>query len=302
MTDQSRSGSISAQDEVDFEPVFNPHIYRKNEAFQAFDEAALRDHFYRHGIAEGRIAADSSVRDHFVARAGAYEKILEIGPFCNPILKGPNVKYFDVLDGAALERRAKKVGYPIVEVPAIDFVSPSGDLSIIDETFDLVISSHVVEHQPDLIHHLNAVCDILKPSGFYFLLIPDKRYCFDYFIDQSGLPEICAAHADGRTVHSLQSVIEHRALITHNDCGRHWQGDHTDGDYFKDRDLRIRAAIDEYEKSEGAYIDVHAWQFTPQSFEFIIASLKRLKLIALSPLRVYHTPRGCNEFTAILKK
>ncbi|MDY8108870.1 methyltransferase domain-containing protein [Fulvimarina sp. 2208YS6-2-32] len=302
MNDRPSSHASHVTTEDPFEPVFNPDVYRRQEGFHALDDASLERHFHAHGIAEGRLGADNSLRENFVSLASVYDTILEIGPFCNPLITDPKVRYFDVLDSAALEARAKEVGYPIVEIPKIDYVSPSGDLSIVDETFDLVISSHCVEHQPDLIGHLNAVAEILADGGHYFLLIPNKKYCFDYFIDQSRLEEICSAHADRRRTHSLASVIEHRALITHNDCARHWVGDHADGDYFTGRTEAIRKAIEEYDTSDGAYIDVHAWQFTPQSFELIIAMLKELSLISLEPVRVYNTPRGRNEFTAILAK
>ncbi|UXN58750.1 hypothetical protein [Phyllobacterium zundukense] len=38
--------------------------------------------------------------------------VLEIGPFTNPVYRGKNVKYFDVLDKHGLLDRAARIGYP----------------------------------------------------------------------------------------------------------------------------------------------------------------------------------------------
>jgi predicted SAM-dependent methyltransferase len=70
------------------------------------------------------------------------------------------------------------------------------------EQFDIAFSSHVIEHTLDFIKHLNQVCDILKNNGHYFLFVPDKRYCFDYFSPESTMPDgktrpLEHGHSDG---------------------------------------------------------------------------------------------------------
>jgi len=106
--------------------------------------------------------------------------ILEIGPFLNPMLVGEGIKYFDILDLAGLEERAKKVGYPeILKVP-IDYVSPSGDLSVISEQgeFSLVVSSNVLLNQLNLVHHLKQVGNLLKDGGYYAMNVSMiAEYC-----------------------------------------------------------------------------------------------------------------------------
>ncbi len=160
--------------------------------------------------------------------ASQSSRVLEIGPFCNPCMTGRNVRYFDVLDRAGLLKRAAEQGYLVVSAPKIDFVSPVGDLSVVDATFDAVVSSHCIEHQPDLVAHLAEVARILEPGGRYFLLVPDKRFCFDHFLAPSTVAGVVDAWKEGRKVHRLASVLEHRALTTHNDTARHWAGDHAD--------------------------------------------------------------------------
>jgi hypothetical protein len=117
-------------------------------------------------------------------------------------------------------------------------------------------------------------------------------------LKDSNVAEVIEAHKQSRERHTLQSVIEHRALTTHNDPVTHWSGAH--GEEGIDS-TRVQSAITEFEKTDG-YIDVHAWIFTPSSFRSIISTLFSLGLIQLSVERLYPTLRNSNEFYAILKK
>jgi hypothetical protein len=229
--------------------------------------------------------------------------VLEIGAFHHPAVRGENVRYFDVLDAAGLRERATQIAYDPTHIPAVvHYVSATGDLSSVPDTFAAAVSSHSIEHQPDLIRHFHDVANLLSEKGCYFLLIPDKRYCFDHFIDESDLAEVLQAHVERRRVHALWSVIEHRALTTHNDPSRHWRGDHSEPNFGATVAERTQAAFDEFAAARGSYLDVHAWQFTPASFRHITAALCKLSYSSMQPVRVYDTPYGRNEFTAILQK
>ncbi len=98
------------------------------------------------------------------------------------------------------------------------------------------------------------------------------------FLQPSTVAQLLGAHLENRKVHTLSSVVEHRALTTHNDPARHWAGDH--GDPEENRAARIASAIQEINDANGAYIDVHAWYFTPQSFRQVITDLSATKHIS----------------------
>lgn len=227
--------------------------------------------------------------------------ILEIGPFFKPVCRGEKVKYFDILNQEELKKRAVGIGTQelIDNTPFINFVSPTGNLRIIEETFDAVISSHAIEHQLDLIDHLKSVENLLNEGGAYYLLVPDKRYCFDHYIAQSTIADVIQAHYEKRNAHSLKSVIEHRALTTHDSPFRHWRNDHGS---IQNLEERILKAIKEFEEAKGKNIDVHAWYFTPNSFVEIIEVLNNLKYINLSVQEIIPTKYGSVEFFAVLKK
>jgi len=256
----------------------------------------LAEHFRRRGIAEGRAGCAAAYRDDFLKLIPENGLILEIGPFDRPLLTGPHIRYFDVVDRAALVARCRTIARRNPDrIPAIHYV---GDLMSISDTFSACLSKHVVEHQPDLIAHLQSVERLLCPGGAYFLAIPDKRFCFDHFIPESTIADILQAHFEKRTTHTLASVIEHRALTTHNDPKEHWAGRHGTARGVKG----LRAALAEYDSKPGQYIDVHAWQFTPESFLQIIEQLHVLGFTRFIPVRVHNTPRNKSEFTAMLQR
>jgi len=228
-----------------------------------------------------------------------HRTILEIGPFFNPLLRGEHIKYFDILSSEQMVERATDIegGKYVNQVPYIDYVSPIGDLSIVDSTFDAVVSCHVIEHQLDFIHHLDCVNKLLNPGGKYYLIVPDHRYCFDHFNRESTIADIINNHYEKRSKHSLKSVIEHRALTTHNDPAQHWVGSHGTLSMTAER---IKKAIAEYESKD--YVDVHAWYFTDGSFGHIINLLDELEMIDFKLDELIHTPHKALEFFVALRK
>jgi len=283
----------------EFEPEFYRSLYLDLESMTSSE---LRTHYEAHGIREGRRGSPGSDRAGFAALVPTDATILEIGPFCNPLVKGPNVRYFDVLGHDGLVARAQMLGLCADACPQIDYVSHDGHLSVIDDTFDVVLSCHAIEHQVDLLGHLIAVGTILNEGGYYFIVLPDKRYCFDHFLAESTIADVLNAHYRNDKMHSLKSVIEHRALTTHNNLSAHWRGEHGVPRLQSDGITTIRAAIKEYEAAAGAYIDVHAWQFTAPSFRQLFKQLFELSYSPLKPVRVYNPVCGTPEFCAILQK
>jgi SAM-dependent methyltransferase len=280
-------------------PTIDPATYRaSDQALAELDDEAAIAHYQEHGRDNGVIASPLALRENLLAFIGDDQTVLEIGPFYTPLKRGPNVHYLDVLDAAELRARAQRIGADPAGVPEV--IHHVGGLEAVDRHYDAVLSSHAIEHQPDLVRHLQQVERILNPGGGYFLIIPDKRYCFDHFLAESTVADVLQAHREQRTRHTLKSVIEHRALTAHNQSLRHWQGDH--GNPERNRTTRVRAAIEEYDAAAGAYIDVHAWYFTPPTFGSIMNTLRELDLIALEVAGVYHPAYGRNEFCAILKR
>jgi len=229
------------------------------------------------------------------------KEILEIGPLNRPLILGESIYYFDLLPTDELKTRALAEGLDPSTVPEIDFYDPNGNLLGINRKFHDIVSSHCIEHQPDLVNHLNQVSELLSEIGSkYWLIVPDKRYCFDALLPESSLTEVIQAHHENQTKPSIWKVIEHRAMTTHNDSKEHWLGNH--GAHGSDLKQRWDSAVKEFNSSDGRYIDVHCWQFTPSSFSQIISNLYALGLIDLEVEEIFETPRNGIEFCAVLKK
>jgi SAM-dependent methyltransferase len=283
----------------EFPLEFDQALYRQRYTdLSQLSDDVLASHWIAHGLQEGRCASAVESRSDFLSLISQSMKALEIGPFNNPSMRGTQVKYFDTLSTDDLKKRAVDIGIDHSTIPEIHWVDPDGDLSVVDELFDCCVSSHAIEHQPDLVRHLVNISNLLSPGGRYFLAVPDRRYTFDHYLKDTNIAEVIEAHKQSREQHTLRSVIEHRAMTTHNDPVTHWSGAHGEEGI---NSTRVQSAITEFEKADG-YIDVHAWIFTPSSFHLIISTLFSLGLIQLSIERLYPTLLNSNEFYVILKK
>ena len=276
-----------------FDPDFYRTVYSDIKNFT--DKEAIK-HFIKYGITEGRICSKLCYRKEFI-KSLSFEKkksVLEIGPFNNPIFTGDNVKYFDVLNSVNLKDRSKNLGLDTTRIPdVIHFVDPYGDLSKVNEKFDLVISSHVIEHQPDLISFLINIKKLLNIGGIAAFIVPDKRYCFDHYNSTSNIFEILSSHISKDKKHLLYKFFLHRLNTVHNDPVRHWQKDHGKLKLNKEQFLE---AINEWNENKSNYIDVHSWFFTPLSLLQIFQSLKDFDYLNYNTINIFNTPQNQLEF------
>jgi hypothetical protein len=271
-----------------------------------------REHWIKFGKNEGRLfgntlktatsSLSTTTRAAFsvMILKGLKGKVLEIGPLNLPIVRGPQCTYFDIIPTAELKEKAKSAGLDSSTVPNIDYWHSSGDLSVIPDSFNAIVSSHCIEHQADLIHHLNQVSKLLDEGGKYFLVIPDQRYCFDHFLPPSRIMEIISAHQEGRRMPPSQSIIEHHTFVTHNDPVRHWKGDH--GSATDQTAVKWKSTSELVSRRRGEYVDVHCWQFQPETFADLITNLFNLELISLKCSKIFTTARNDLEFFAVLEK
>lgn len=288
-------------------PVDFDHEYYNTENRNSVSPSTVLDemHYNAFGKVRGwNCTKGQHIREHInkIAEKMSFPS-LEIGPFLNPTMVGEKVKYFDVLDREGLIERAGKINYPIVREVEIDFVVPSGDLNAINESsqFSMILSSHCIEHQLDLVRHLHHVSRLLVDGGYYVLLIPDKRYCFDHYIAPTTIADVLDDYQDQRYFaksHRLKSVIEHRAMTFH---GNFWASPLPP----KHENIveRVKSAVEEFENHRvtDSYLDVHNYQFTPDSIGEIVFALNEMNMIKLSVHRVYQTIFNTVEFGLVLK-
>lgn len=288
-------------------PEFDAVTYQRNHTdLGHMSESELLQHFRDFGLREGRRAHSIVDRVAF-ADLVKDKRALEIGPFTRPLLKGPRVAYADILSTNELANLAPRLGLNPEHVPNIDWVISPGDLSAIDETFDAVLSGHVIEHQPNLVRHLQQVAELLPVGGDYLLLVPDLRFSFDHFMRESTISEVLDAHARGVLRHDPRSLIASRLTRAHNDSARHWVGDHGDPgvnpDFpHHDRKTRLELALAQAIHAPETLSNEHAWFFTPTNFRSILEDLKSLQLTQFRIERLYPTLANTLEFWVILRK
>ena len=296
-------------DVPDLPAAFDPAIYAApphGADLAGLDPAALANHYAGHGAAEGRVCSAIASRADFLALLPAAGAMLEIGPFCTPWpARGrvDPVRYLDIMPTEALREAASALPWADAsKVPDIHYVWRGEPYrALIGERFDTILSSHCIEHQPCLATHLADLASILRPGGRVFLVVPDHRYSFDHFVPASTLTDVLEVYAADRRAHAPRSVIAQYLLVTHNDPTAHWRGEHGPDpaaapDLREKVDAALRAA-----KNPALPYDLHAWQFTPETFRAVFA---RMAAVGLSPFRIerlYPTLRDRGEFYAVLR-
>ena len=174
-------------------------------------------------------------------------------------------------DGHANFANIEKVDYIWRNEPLYSTVPP--DLL---GTFDVLIASHVIEHIPDPIGFLDSAARLLHPTrGILALVVPDKRWCFDYFKQVSTTGQMLDAHRMGAQRHSAATRFDFPAYIAFDGNRPGWGREPLPDLHLPDNMLDHGFAEFQAWSSDPntPYVDCHAWHFTPSSFELLILEL-----------------------------
>lgn len=239
------------------------------------------------------------------------DRIIEIGPLHGPIAPKAAGWATTVVDHATrAELIAKYAGHDGVDpslIQDVDIVWSGGPLSAAfpaqaQGSYKALIASHVIEHVPDLVGFLDSAAWLLDPSdGVLALAVPDKRWCFDLFRPVSTTGQLLAAHRNRSDRHSPEKLFDHNAYSA-SDRGRNCWGREKLSDLrFFARLEDAKAAFDAWsDRPDSPYIDCHAWQFTPSSFELAILELGEIG--AADWWIDWITPQPQTEFTTHLRR
>ncbi len=230
---------------------------------------------------------------------------LEIGPNYNPVAPkrdGFHVAILDYLNKDELTHKAAANGITTTaSIEAVDFIwkgEPYADLIGERKVYDWIIASHVIEHTPDLIGFLSDCDEVLKDDGILSLAIPDRRYCFDCFRPLTGVGSVIDHHLHGEKSHTPGAVAEGELYAATRNGWILWDALTTSAhDWLYTEE---RARDDMRRAQEGAFIDTHAWCFTPTSFRLLLHDLHLLGFTPLRELRVH--PTTGFEFFATLSR
>ncbi|MGO9490145.1 MAG: methyltransferase domain-containing protein [Solirubrobacteraceae bacterium] len=123
---------------------------------------------------------------------------LEIGALHNPLTTpaGATVRYVDRMDTAALRRQYPDLAERrLVQVDVID----DGETlrTQADESADFIIANHFIEHTEDPLGTLANHLRVLRPGGFLYLAVPDRRRTFDAERQATPLAHLIRDHDEG---------------------------------------------------------------------------------------------------------
>jgi hypothetical protein len=216
---------------------------------------------------------------------------LELGPHINPMFRksqGVNVRYLESRSSDQLRELQMSQGRNADLVEEIDYILQR-DVSLYEMVkgtrFEWVTSSHVIEHIPNFVGHLNEVASVLNDGGVYALIVPDRNYCFDCLKPPTSLGDVIEAHLSAGRPGALARMVNEwrygvrpegvktggwgeeaakRPLVAKHD---QWQG-------HVRRVLRTNGQ--ELENWFG-----HHWHFDPISYADIVADVTELGLLGL---------------------
>lgn len=229
---------------------------------------------------------------------------LEIGPSYNPIVpkaSGANIETLDYADRATLVEKYKAIpGVDFTKIEAVDYVSDGRSISEIITNrgcYDYIIASHVIEHLPNVIGFINDCSLLLKDSGVLLFVVPDRRYCFDYFRPATTSGALLQAFRERRTRHPVGLMFDHVAYAARRGGAIAWS-DQDRGRVTFVHTLQDAVSLFSNYNPDVLYADYHAWQFTPSSFRLIMRDLADMAILDLRE-RAFHDTVGCEFYITL---
>lgn len=242
-------------------------------------------------------------RQHIRQSTATTDRGIEIGASYAPIL--PKAEGYDVfvIDHASqdeLQAKYAAQGVDVSRVEPVDAIDDGGEFTQLlapGESFDYIVASHVFEHLTDPIHFLQRCERALGDSGRLYLLIPDRRFTFDYLRPVSSTGQFLRAYLDGQRRHDAGALYDHHAFNAMRDGVQVW-GDPGPGNivFAGTPHAGYAAAVN----TGTDYVDCHAWVFTPSSMRLLLSELRALGLLTLNEA-FFHDSVGC-EFMLVLSR
>jgi ubiquinone/menaquinone biosynthesis C-methylase UbiE len=188
------------------------------------------------------------------------------------------VLYVDYEDQETLKKR-----YPTLAdvIPPVDIVDDGERLGTVpDNSYDFLIAAHVIEHTRNPIAAVAHWLRVIKPGGFVYLIVPDKRVTFDRRRVRTTLEHLILDYREPSPVRDVEHFLEYATLVH----------DKSEGE-----------AIDEAKRLEQEGASIHFHTFLPadvvRMVKWLDAHVSRVKIAegpSMSPEK--------DEFHVLLRK
>ena len=218
---------------------------------------------------------------------------LEIGAFTRPTLRPPTFRtsFLDFYSTADLRKHCGEIGIDPDLVMPVDYVVKGEDYStVVDQKFGIVLANHVLEHISNPILWLNMIADMIEEQGLLFISLPDKKFSFDRFREETQLSHIVADYlVEGR------DILSEHCIETEMYYDREYAG--------LENSLETSLSVDKLRGAAGNFHPgIHCHVFGGGSFlNKIIRPLIHMQLIPFSVVD-YREEQRAGEFYTLLRK
>ena len=232
---------------------------------------------------------------------------IEIGALAAPLVRKSEsqILYVDYTDTETLRRTLRHPGVSPADVVEVDIIWGRESLAtLLPGAIDYALASHVIEHVPDVIGWLFEVHACLRPGGCLGLVIPDKRYTFDFFRQESDIGGMLEAYLEQRKQPGKRQLFEAMALSKDKPADTDWRPEARGAALPGEMLARLPSALAWWREALGrdpGYIDAHCWVFTPASF---LDAAEALSVLGCFPFRIAlfaPTRPGAIEFVVRLE-
>lgn len=148
---------------------------------------------------------------------------IEIGALHQPLLvpRRACVRYVDRMGLAELRQHYPELRkLPLVAPDVIDDGEKLTTFS--DASVDFIIANHFLEHCLDPIGTLKRFLQVVRPNGFLYLAVPDKRLTFDHQRPLTTWEHLIADYADGGIGSRMNHYEEWAALVDGSRSAQQW--------------------------------------------------------------------------------
>jgi hypothetical protein len=201
---------------------------------------------------------------------------LEVGAFDLPFIlpEDGHVEFLDYSTTEELQERARTApGHSPDFVVPVTYIAKLGDWAEVPSGYDWIAAAHVIEHAPSMIDWLLTAGSKLKEQGILFLVVPDKRYTFDYFRPETTLGKILEDHFRQKVRPGPAEVFDSRYYSREAPLADLWKGKRPKSIPFDAQ--AAHGALDIIESATHQYIDVHCNIFSQMSFSLILNALSQ---------------------------
>jgi predicted SAM-dependent methyltransferase len=231
---------------------------------------------------------------------------LEIGALCRPFLSRNDgeVIFVDHADTPTLRKKySNDPGVDLGKLVEVDAVWGANTLkeALKGRCVDYIVASHVIEHVPDLIGWLGELASVLREGGEVRLIVPDKRFTFDYLRRETQLTDALYSFLIHARHPQPHVVLEYVMNVTKIDTAMAWRHEIDEDaiEFHHTIDHAMHVARDVIDN--GAYHDVHCWVFTPKSFASLFRQLAVRDFINFKCTRFHSTEINQLEFFVTLQ-